>query len=318
MLFARLLKIAVLVLATAGTLAVLIGFAGRWHWYADLFAHLRPQYCIGLGIICVFAFALKQRAAALVALAGWMINGAALVPHAKSWATPGSTATGQTWTIVSINLLQGNREPARVVRYLEETRPDIVVFQEVTERLAKELEPLHGQYPYRVVRSAKDQFGLALFAREQPLETSVEVVGNRAKDIALFARWESPGGSFALAAIHPDKPDKEWKAANRAQYLGNIVRWTDTSRKRGDAVVVLGDFNATPWSHSMQTLLTQTHLRNANDRRIFGASWSAWQPHQLLIDHALLSEDWALHRCEIGPDVGSDHRPLFVRVSLGR
>jgi endonuclease/exonuclease/phosphatase (EEP) superfamily protein YafD len=315
---ARLLKIAVLGLAAAGTLAVLIGFAGRWHWFADLFTHLRPQYCIGLGIVCALAFALRQRVAAYVALAGWLINGAALVPNAKTWATPESSATSQRRTFVSINLLKGNREPARVIRYLEEARPDIVVFQEVTDRLAKELEPLHGQYPYRVIRSGKEKFGIALFAREPPIEKTVEIVGNRVRNAALFARWESAGHSFALAVVHADTPDKEWKTVNRKRYFGHVARWVDESRKRGDAVIVLGDFNATPWSHSLQTFLDETHLRNAHEGRIFCASWSVWQPHQLLIDHALLSEDWALHGCEIGPDVGSDHRPIFVRVSLKR
>jgi endonuclease/exonuclease/phosphatase (EEP) superfamily protein YafD len=318
MLFARILKIAVLALATAGTLAVLIGFAGRWHWYADLFAHLRPQYCIVLGMVCLLAFALRQRVAGLVALAGWLINAAALVPHAKNWATPESSATSRVWTFASINLLQGNREPARVVRYVEETKPDILVFQEVTERLVKELEPLYDEYPYRVIRPAKDQFGMALFARERPLEETVEAVGNRAGDLALFTRWVSSDRKFALIAVHPDKPDKEWKTINRAQYFENIARWVEESRRRGDAVVVLGDFNATPWSRSMQTFLAETNLRNAHDGHIFRASWNVRRPERLLIDHAMLSENWALHRCEIGPDVGSDHRPLLVRASLKR
>lgn len=297
--------------------AALLGFVGRWHWYADLFAHLRPQYSIGLALTLILALVLRQRLAAGIALGAFLINAAALAPHARSWATsPLPASEARSWTFASINLLGGNREPERVVRYLRETQPDIVVFQEVTKRLAHELEALRDVYPHRYVYPATDQWGMALFSREPPTEQFIRTVGNRPADIALFARWSSSQRHFSLAAVHPDKPDEGWKTVNRAQYLDNLAQWVGEVHQRGDAIIVLGDFNATPWSYSMQKFVEQTGLRNANDGRIYGASWNVWQPQRLLIDHALFSEEWRLERCTIGLHLGSDHRPLFVRAAL--
>lgn len=80
--------------------------------------------------------------------------------------------------------------------------------------------------------------------------------------------------------------------------------------------MVIGDFNATPWSASMKAFTRDTRLQNTSQGTIFGATWNVWQPHRLLIDHALLSSQWTLLAREVGPDIGSDHRPLLIRAAL--
>jgi endonuclease/exonuclease/phosphatase (EEP) superfamily protein YafD len=66
----------------------------------------------------------------------------------------------------------------------------------------------------------------------------------------------------------------------------------------------------------MRSFARRAGLRNANDGKIFSATWNVWQPQRLLIDHAFLSRHWKLRKCSIGPDIGSDHRPLMVQATL--
>ena len=304
-------------MSASGLLAVLIGFVGDWNWFADLFAHLRPQYCLWLALAWFGSAWRRQRLSLLLASGGLVLNALALAPHLRSWARPErSTQPGRTWSLATINLLQGNQQTARVERYLRETQPDIVVLQEVSARWAVALESLSDLYPHRLVQASKDQFGLGLFSREKPVEHSVRAVGNRVGDLAIFGTWDSAGRRFSIAGIHPDKPDEGWKVANRAIYFGRIAEWADERVKNKEAVVVIGDFNATPSSASMRAFSRRTGLRNANDGKIFSATWNVWQPHRLLIDHAFLSRDWLLQECTIGPAIGSDHRPLIVRARL--
>lgn len=174
------MTLAVLGMSASGLLAVLIGFAGGWNWFADLFAQLRPQYCLWLGLAFVGSLWWRQRLSLLLATIGLILNGLALAPYARSWReAEASPQAGRTWTLATINLLQGNEEIALVERYLRDTRPDIVVFQEVSDRWAGALEPLSDLYPHRLVQPAKDQFGLALFSREKPIAQSVDAVGDR-------------------------------------------------------------------------------------------------------------------------------------------
>ncbi len=304
-------------MAASGTLATLIGFFGDWHWYADLFSHLRPQYCVWFGLTIALTLYFRQRLALFIALLGLCINVAALLPYGLPWRNEqGAQAQAAPQTFAIINLLYGNREAARVCDYLRSVKPDVVVFQEVGFFWASALEELSDLYPYRTIKARKDGFGSAIYSRQKPLEATIRVAGERESDYAVFATWETDGQRVNLVGVHPDKPDKEWKVKNRKTYLANVTQWCSEKAQAGEPIIALGDFNATPWSSSLRRFTRETKLRNANQGVIFGATWNVYQPHRLLIDHAFLSQHWSLLHREIGPDVGSDHRPLLVRAAL--
>ena len=46
----KFLRLAVLAMALAGAVATTIAFVSEWHWYADRFTHLRPQYWVWLAL----------------------------------------------------------------------------------------------------------------------------------------------------------------------------------------------------------------------------------------------------------------------------
>lgn len=313
----RFLRFAMLAMAVAGVVATGVAFLSDWHWYADLFAHLRPQYCGWLALAAFGSVAVKNRPALLLAIIGLLANAAALAPYALPWREETATAnTGRTWTFLSINLLYRNPEVTRVTSYVRQVQPDIVVFQEVSHRWAADLEQLGDLYPHRSTQARKNGFGVAVFSKEKPESLRMLAQDTRVGELAVFGEWTSAGQRFGLAGVHPDKPDKEWKVRNRRSYLGEVAQWCDARARASDPVVVIGDFNATPWSASMKAFTRDTRLRNTSQGTIFGATWNVWEPHRLLIDHALLSSRWTLLSREVGPDIGSDHRPLLIRAAL--
>jgi endonuclease/exonuclease/phosphatase (EEP) superfamily protein YafD len=313
----RIFRLAMLAMAAAGVAATGIAFLSDWYWYADLFAHLRPQYCVWLALTALGSVVVKNRPTLLLAIIGLLANAAALAPYALPWRDTAAAGTDErTWTFASINLLYGNREVSRVTGYVRRVQPDVVVFQEVSARWATDLEELRDLYPYRTTQSKKDSFGVAVFSRKKPVEVAIHTAGSRLGDLAVFGVWESDGQRFGVVGVHPDKPDKEWKTWNRRAYLGEVAQWCDARARAGEPVVVIGDFNATPWSASMKTFTRDTRLGNTSQGTIFGATWNVWEPHRLLIDHAFLSSHWKLHAREVGPNVGSDHRPLLIRAAL--
>ena len=91
-----------------------------------------------------------------------------------------------------------------------------------------------------------------------------------------------------------------------------MAEWCEEKARASEPVVVIGDFNATPWSASMRSFTRNTKLRNTSQGTIFGATWNVWEPHRLLIDHAFLSSHWTLLNREIGPAIGSD--PSFTNL----
>jgi endonuclease/exonuclease/phosphatase (EEP) superfamily protein YafD len=313
----RFLRFGVVAMAITGSAAVALAFLDDWHWYADLIVQLRPQYCVWLVLAALGALFLRHRWAFAIAATGLLVNVVALAPYALPSRERIGSATVPALTFVSLNLLQGNQDVARVTGYLRRAQADVVVFQEVSPRWEAALEELQDLYPYRFAQSRKDQFGLALFSKEKPAEVSFRSVGNRAGDLAVFAAWDGEGGRFALAGVHPDKPDEHWKTLNRRTYLSNIAQWSHEKLRNDVPVIAIGDFNATPWSSSMRAFSRDAKLRNTSHGASFSATWNVWQPHRLLIDHAFLSSHWILLNRQVGPAVGSDHRPLLIRAALG-
>lgn len=310
----RVKHLALLTFSLVVTGAVLVGFLAEWWWFADLVVQLRAQYAVAAAVLIGASLAMRSRAALLISLAGFLANAAALLPFALPVSNPAPRASAhQTWTFLSVNLLQGNREPARVVEYVRASGADIVVFQEVTQRWMVELAALHDAYPYQLSLPQKDSSGEAVFSRVAPVKWDVVRVTDRSISRSIFQR---DGQRIAIAGVHPDKPDKEWKTVKRREYLEAVAAWVTERTLAHDPVVVLGDFNGTPWSASVRRFASQTAMRNANQGVVFGATWSVWQPHRLLIDQAFFSSEWTLLHREIGPHVGSDHRPLLVRAAL--
>jgi endonuclease/exonuclease/phosphatase (EEP) superfamily protein YafD len=86
-------------------------------------------------------------------------------------------------------------------------------------------------------------------------------------------------------------------------------------------LVMAGDFNATANSR-LVTKLLDDGMRDANAVAGSGLShtWPDIGPLRFLpgirIDHVLTSSNIRVHEHLVGPSIGSDHRPLFVCISM--
>src|SRR5688500_19088930 len=78
----HLLSVLLGVLILATLVVTLAGFAGRWHWYADLFNHLRPQYFMVLTLTLSLSLLAKLWRWVAVSLLGLLLNSLVLAPHA--------------------------------------------------------------------------------------------------------------------------------------------------------------------------------------------------------------------------------------------
>jgi endonuclease/exonuclease/phosphatase (EEP) superfamily protein YafD len=80
-------------------------------------------------------------------------------------------------------------------------------------------------------------------------------------------------------------------------------------RQLGPDLVLMGDFNAAPWTRIQQRLRRDSRLDNAG---VLAPSWPAWAPAllRLPIDHVLSRGELRVLRMKAGPAVGSDHRPV--------
>ena len=117
-----------------------------------------------------------------------------------------------------------------------------------------------------------------------------------------------------LMAAHPPAPiAADWSARRHAQ-LAAIGDLAATEARRE---IVAGDLNTTPWSHGFRQLVRLRSLRDSGVGRGVQATWNArrWVP-RIPIDDVVVSPEVRVIDRRVGPDVGSDHRPVEATLAI--
>ena len=119
-----------------------------------------------------------------------------------------------------------------------------------------------------------------------------------------------------MLAVHPLSPGGPNRNQVRDRHLAFAADWAADAD--GVRTIVAGDMNATPWSHAFRAVLRAGDLENS--QRGYGLELSfptnASPIFQVPIDHVLVSECVGIGKRQIGPDLGSDHRPVIVDLVL--
>ena len=120
-----------------------------------------------------------------------------------------------------------------------------------------------------------------------------------------------------LLAVHLAAPLSARDAERRAEQFKAVASWVNG---RSSPVVVLGDLNATPWSHEIQDLRSRCGLEDSLVGRGLQPTWPFHNIFTSLfripLDHCLHSPQVVVLDRFVGDAAGSNHRPLFVRIAL--
>lgn len=293
-----------------GILATVATLFGSAHWLPELTTHFRVQLAAALGVLALGALSARRGTLAAVLGAAAGLH-AVPVLHSARPTPPGSPA-GPRIRLVSLNVHTANRAFGRVLDYLRQEDPDLILLLEVDARWMRELSLLTNGYPTRVADVREDNFGIALFSR-RPL-ISPEVVMLEGSEVpSIIAGIPLGQRRLQLLGTHPVPPAGPDGARERDAQLLSMGRW---AAEQGGAAVVLGDLNVTPWSPVFHTLLREGRLRRSHPGWGIAATWQLQNPLiSLPLDHALVSPGIAVTRLTVGPDLGSDHRPLSVELA---
>lgn len=294
-----------LALATALALAAPLG------WPFELFAHFRAQYAVAAPLLAVILFALDRRNMAMIALVIAAFH--ALPAMQKSVADePVGACRGPVLTVVTANLQYSNRDTEAFLRWIDANPADLVVLQEVTSGWHDALQSIGG-YPHREFLVREDPYGLAVLSR-WPLDAvawqdfagdglpsvsgSVAVAGRPLRFLGLHTHW-------------PVLPDL---ARQRDQSLDRAAAFI---RSEEGPAVALGDLNLTAYSPVYGRFLESAGLDDVMQGAHWRPTWMAgFWPVALRIDHVLATPGVCAEHAEVGPAIGSDHRPVLARLRL--
>jgi endonuclease/exonuclease/phosphatase family metal-dependent hydrolase len=229
--------------------------------------------------------------------------------------------------IVSCNVKWSASVPGALADVISGACPDVVALQGWSPQYdLPALLPGPGWH-----LSVQGELGLA---SRYPIRDASALGRERLKGGGSVGRYtlETPEGPVVFFNLHLASPREALQAVRDEPFGGapelrkSIALRQEESRTASGwaaeapgAVLLAGDFNMPPESAVYRRDWSQYTDAFGTAGFGFGYTWFS-RYHGLRIDHILAGPGWRCLDCRVGPDVGSDHRPLiaeWIRVCSG-
>jgi endonuclease/exonuclease/phosphatase (EEP) superfamily protein YafD len=214
--------------------------------------------------------------------------------------------------VISFNVLTSNGEKTAVVdwltRNLSTKGTNVVFLTEVDRAWEEALRPLEKSLPFSYRSIREDNFGIAVYS-------SAEIKG-----VAFdsFPDCEVPvfAGSLTfkdkevrLIGAHPVPPSSSDYFELRNECLRDLK---ESILAQPQLLVLMGDLNTSPWGPNFPKYMNDPFpwLFRRHTWETMGGIVST------SIDHVLYLGDFQVTGAMIGPDLGSDHRPVVVKLGF--
>lgn len=283
------------------------------YWLLELPGHFRAHLSVGTAAIVLVFAALRAWPHVLF---GSVTTALIAAPIVVLWVPSGPAEPPRTaLRALSLNVSFYSRNYDEVLALIEAMRPDIVGLVEINSRWMEELAPLGQHYPHRVAHARPRGSGVVLFSR----------IPFRQAEVRLF-----PGTNrrYAIGTLDIDAVPLVLVVGHAASPLGGrssaaardrqLVTLADTRREFGDReVLLMGDFNTSPWSLAFRRFLDRSGLRDAAGGFGYRPTWPAQRPWLgIPIDHHVVSDGIVVKSFSVVGPTGSDHLAVYTELGF--
>ncbi len=295
-------KLLALALAGFTFLQLTLFMAEKW-WFFELFVHYAHYYALLGTALALLALKSGHHRFALIFLSFVSIHLGTLSPYLSKTATPSNETPALT--VLSSNFYYLNSDFGDLKTIVDDEQPDLFMIHEAGPQWNEGITPFATDYPYYDLSQEMGVHGIILASKipgtfqEIPLGTEFGL------------EFVPEGGNYRILGVHPAAPlTAEWAAERNAQFhdLAEYMRSSEVP------TLIMGDFNCTPWSPYLATLMEETGLTDARLGYGIVPTWHAHSPFfKLPIDHALV-KGWEVldfHRTDF---IDSDHYPIVVEL----
>lgn len=291
----------------------LCSYFGKVSQYLELISHLRLQYFILTIAIGAIFLLFSNKRWLIVCFFSLCINGAEIFPWYWDNSTNLKDNDNFSFRILLSNVNTANRQYSKLIDLVNYEAPNIIALIEINREWMDAMESLNARYPYYLASPRSDNFGIAIFS-EIPFEKN-EVINLGDTGLpSIYIEFKVEEKVISLLATHPLPPTNSFYFPERNQQLDEITEFINAI---SNSKIVVGDLNVTMWSHYYKKLIDTTGLENT--RKGFGIipTWPTSLPALMMpIDHCLISEDLNTVNMSKSVNIGSDHYPLLINISI--
>lgn len=322
------LRRATLAVATLYGAALLLGWAavtrlGERTWWTTLLVFAPRFMLLGpLGAIAIIAAFLRQRRLlAALGFASLLVMGP-IMGGEVPW-TPGTREPGLVVRVLTLNRGVGRLDEPRLNDLIEREAIDVLCFQEIepagfTTRVAARY---HWNSDRRIASRFpilhEDRPEVSRCNREDDLFLRMPIVTLQGPNGVIFrvALIDTPSMTEALSAVRSGRFSTQAIVSQsdcRRRYAQTLAAVLPS---RPEKLLIAGDFNTPPGSDVLAPFDRRYVDSFARVGAGFGFTWPRSHPF-LRVDRIMATPDWSFRRSEVGPDVGSDHLPIWAEAVL--
>jgi endonuclease/exonuclease/phosphatase (EEP) superfamily protein YafD len=293
-----------------------MAFFPEWGWIFDLCTYFRFQYLV-LAILS-FCLSALSRNKFLTYLSVFLIllNSVEIYRVVDSAVSiPAKLEAMETpplkLKILVLNVLTVNRRYEPIIEYIQSKNPDLIALLEINQRWLQALGGILEEYPYQLHRARQNNFGIGLFSKIKPAEFQIQEF-TWAKTPGIRAYFSTDSSRLVLHLTHTVPPISSLYWNLRNEHLNELAQ---SINSEPGIHMVFGDLNLPPYSGFFRSFLEKSGLRLGLGETIPTGTWPTGMPFLMSpVDHVLLDTSQQLRKWEIGPDMGSDHLPIFFEV----
>jgi endonuclease/exonuclease/phosphatase (EEP) superfamily protein YafD len=319
--------VALLIIATAlPAILAMLGFAVP---ILDIFNHLQLLLFFGTLIAIVFALLVRMPGAmTILAGLGFLASAWTFVPEWVSSFEPRPALPTDGRPVLKLmthNIFGLNTDMKRMATAIFAEDPDIVALQEYFPEQTPLDALIRPRYPYAVRCEGGKRANIALYSKI-PFDTEMSAGdcprdGGQQRTAHIVASFTLADGTrFSVLTTHFDWPLPVERQQDELKIIEDVIKGIS------GPLIVVGDFNSTPWSYTMKGFEAATALRRET-RAPLTYPMLVTVPSRISRDNLLRTIPFlpldqvfergiAVHELHIGAPTGSDHLPVLFRFSV--
>lgn len=279
----------------------------------DIFAQFTVQFaCVTAAAALAMLMPRFKFLAALVLMIA-SIAGYGAWPHAVSGGRPqqmGALGSNeQVLTVASFNTHTESSNLVQIEASIRSTKADVIVLLELDKTELPMLDNLRKEWPFQFpCHGVDDHCKMAIISRTPLSDTSARSIWDGPPNIR--AKLGADFGNLTIVGVHTIRfPHSRAQLKQARELVKSLEQITGP-------VIVAGDFNATPYSRVITTIVSGSGLV----RHTYLPTWPAWiRLPQLAIDHMFASPAIRpLGKQTVGEPATSDHFPIIMTFAVPR
>lgn len=319
------LRLLIVLLAGLTAAFTVLGFAGQIWWVFSFLDHPRPQYAaillIALFLGVINRKPIKAKRWQCLWLLPLLLNLWLILPTGQV-TRPGFS--GMALKVVHITVDHEQTNPQPTIDYLEALKADVVSIVEITPATLPLFETGLKHYQLVTAEPLTNSHGSAWFMATKPriplkpLQHRIIHLPHTSTQPILSTTLKVGDREMTFLCFHAIRPSDAAKLAYQVEEFTALSQWSQAQLPQKQDLVVIGDFNDTPWSVRFRSLLAKSGLHLAHSGWGVYPTWHTHLPTflRIPIDHCLLSPTLSARSYRVGHQVNSDHAPIEVELAL--